>query len=84
MEEVLGKFPRLDSIETDFGKRRNLYVKKLIKVFNASESKGELNRGLFELNLALNGLSLVPQATLAREDHWDTIYLDGEGYYIAD
>ena len=43
-----------------------------------------INKGLLELNLALRGFSLVPLETLSKKDYWISVWIDGEGYYIAD
>ena len=60
------------------------YVTSARDSLQRSSFRGVINKGLLELNLALRGFSLVPLETLSKKDYWISVWIDGEGYYIAD
>ena len=60
------------------------YINSTKESLHKSSFKGVINKGLLELNLALKGFSLVPLETLSKNDYWISVWIDGEGYYIAD
>ena len=60
------------------------YVASARDSLQKSSFRGVINKGLLELNLALRGFSLVPLETLSKKDYWISVWIDGEGYYIAD
>lgn len=60
------------------------YVTSARDSLQKSSFRGVINKGLLELNLALRGFSLVPLETLSKKDYWISVWIDGEGYYIAD